>query len=143
MRVNFAEYCLKYGFLPKYLGIRVFHLGIDARYLSSDINYFYFHSHTRSVLLDGYSAAGLTHGRYQHHSTVDSSLTQLFTFLSQLSIAPAHCTFVFDGKDRPAHKRGIQVIKTSPLLYNKSKLLIKAFGFDIRNVHVVHLTLYA
>ncbi|KAE9389534.1 hypothetical protein BT96DRAFT_834734, partial [Gymnopus androsaceus JB14] len=58
---------------------------------------------------------------------------QLFNFLSQLSNAPAHCTFVSDGKDRPAIKRGIKVIHGEPLLYQKSKELVKAFGFDIHN----------
>lgn len=87
-----------------------------------------------STLLDGYSAAGITYGRFQHHSTVDSSLVQLFTFLSQLSNAPAHCTFVFDGKDRANVKRGTKVVYSQPLLYQKSQELIKAFGFDIHNV---------
>ncbi|KAF9059152.1 PIN domain-like protein, partial [Rhodocollybia butyracea] len=86
-----------------------------------------------SVLLDGYSAATIKHGRAQHHSTVDTALTQLFTFLSQLSCAPVQCTFVYDGDDRPAVKRGINVICRQPLLYKKSKDLVNAFGFDVRN----------
>ncbi|KAE9384877.1 PIN domain-like protein, partial [Gymnopus androsaceus JB14] len=60
-------------------------------------------------------------------------LVQLFTFLSQLSNAPAHCTFVFDGKDRPTVKRGIKVVHRKPLLYQKSQELVKAFGFKIHN----------
>lgn len=87
-----------------------------------------------SVLLDGYSAAGITHGRYQHHSTVDSSLTQLFTFLCQLSCASAYCTFVYDGSDRPINKRGKSVIKQEPLLYRQSKDIVEAFGFQVHNV---------
>lgn len=87
-----------------------------------------------SVLLDGYSAAGITHGRFQHHSTVDSSLTQLFTFLCQLSSAPAYCTFVYDGSDRPINKRGKNVIKKEPLLYRQSKVIVKAFGFQVHTV---------
>ncbi|KAF9071275.1 PIN domain-like protein, partial [Rhodocollybia butyracea] len=58
-------------------------------------------------------------------------LTQLFTILCQLSYAPVHCTFVYDGDERPSHKRGTRVITAQPLLYKKSKAAVKAFGFDV------------
>ncbi|KAF9072881.1 PIN domain-like protein [Rhodocollybia butyracea] len=115
-RVDLARYSVQYGFLPQYLKTRALHLGIDA-----------------SVLLDGYSAATIKYGRAQHHSAVDTALTQLFTFLCQLSCAPVQCTFVYDGDDRPAVKRGINVIRRQPLLYKKSRDLVNAFGFDVHN----------
>ncbi|KAF9067477.1 PIN domain-like protein, partial [Rhodocollybia butyracea] len=113
-RVDFVDYTLVNGFLPKYPGSRVFHVGIDA-----------------SVLLDGYSAANITYGRFQHHTTVDASLTQLWRFLNQLSYAPTDCTFVYDGNDRASSKRGVQVITEEPLLYKKSKEMVQTFGFRV------------
>ncbi|KAF9063617.1 PIN domain-like protein, partial [Rhodocollybia butyracea] len=59
------------------------------------------------------------------------ALTQLITFLCQLSSAPTDCTFVYDGNDRPAYKRGIQVVKREPFLYRISKIIIEAFGFRV------------
>ncbi|KAF9056889.1 PIN domain-like protein [Rhodocollybia butyracea] len=84
-----------------------------------------------SVLLDGYSAASITHGRQQHHTTVDASLTQLWRFLNQLSYAPTDCTFVYDGSERAHIKRGVQVITEEPLLYKKSKEMVRTFGFRV------------
>lgn len=131
------DFCLKYGFLPNYGKSRVFTLGIDARYTIPDVSMSLTDWMARSsVILDGYSAATFTHGRFQHHASVNCSLTQLFTFLCQLSNAPAHCIFVFDGNDRPAIKRGINVVLNEPLLYQNAREVIEAFGFQCHDVRI-------
>lgn len=91
--------------------------------------------HTRSVLLDGYSSVQFRQGRFQHHAASDSTLTQLYRFLCQLSYGPTHCTFVYDGDARAIMKRGIKVVKKEPVLYQKSKALVKAFGFSVQMVN--------
>ncbi|KAE9392151.1 hypothetical protein BT96DRAFT_788897, partial [Gymnopus androsaceus JB14] len=58
--------------------------------------------------------------------------TQLYRFLCQLSYGPTHCTFVYDGDARAIMKRGIKVVKKEPVLYQKSKALVKAFGFSVQ-----------
>ncbi|KAF9075777.1 hypothetical protein BDP27DRAFT_1539661, partial [Rhodocollybia butyracea] len=96
-RVDLIDYALVNGFIPKYPGSRVFHVGVDA------------------------SAASITHGRQQHHTTVDASLTQLWRFLNQLSYAPTDCTFVYDGSERAHIKRGVQVITEEPFCIRNPK----------------------
>ncbi|KAE9384142.1 PIN domain-like protein [Gymnopus androsaceus JB14] len=80
---NFADYARDHGFIQKHNSSRVFHLGIDA-----------------SLLLDGFRAADKAVGQLHASNT---TLTQLFQFLCQLSQAPStHCIFVYDGDERPS-----------------------------------------
>lgn len=127
---NYREYAYEHGFVQKYHNSRVFHIGIDARLVSSIViskatNTFC------SVMLDGFHAADKAVG--QLHAS-DTTLTQLFRFLCQLSGSPTDCTFVYDGDERPFVKRGRNVIKRVPAHYAASKVLVKKFGY---RVHIV------
>ncbi|KAE9401362.1 PIN domain-like protein [Gymnopus androsaceus JB14] len=110
---DFAEYALEHGFIKRYHKSRTFDLGIDS-----------------SVLLDSFRAAAWSRQRGRLHGP-DTSLTQLFRILCQLSRASANCIFVYDGDGRPPRKHGRQVIKRSPMLYEQSKRLVEAFGFHV------------
>lgn len=81
-----------------------------------------------SCLLDGYISSQFAHP--QLHSPVNTTFSQLFRFLNQLSRCPVHATFMFDGEERPSYKRGVKVISRSPLLYQQAQILIQAFGFN-------------
>lgn len=84
-------------------------------------------------MLDGFRAADKAVG--QLHAS-DTTLTQLFNFLRQLSQSPTtDCTFVYDGDERPLVKRGRNVVRRVPAHYTASKVLVQKFGY---RVHIVH-----
>lgn len=57
-----------------------------------------------------------------------------FSKLLRLSRLPVHLIFVFDGNQKPAVKRGTQVINREHFLYRAMISFIKAFGFQHHTV---------
>ncbi|KAJ3963976.1 PIN domain-like protein [Lentinula raphanica] len=80
------------------------------------------------LLLDTFHAANRTANKHSLHNS-DTTLTQLFRLLCQLSEAAVNCIFFFDGLERAAVKRGRQVIHREPDYYTNAKALIECFGY--------------
>ncbi|KAJ3792434.1 PIN domain-like protein [Lentinula aff. detonsa] len=71
--------------------------------------------------------------RKQQLHASDTTLTQFYQFLCQLSEAGVLCIFCFDGSERPAFKRGHQVINREPDYYKHARVLIELFGYYALN----------
>ncbi|KAJ3970453.1 PIN domain-like protein [Lentinula raphanica] len=83
-----------------------------------------------SVFLDTFHAANKSmQTRTQNLHTSDTTLTQFYHFLCQLSEAGLHCIFCFDGSERPPYKWNRKVIHRKSSHYKHAETLIKLFGF--------------
>jgi hypothetical protein len=133
----------KMGFFSSTLDLGFFIWALMSGVFAAPFSSYMLDSLEYSTLLDGYSAASITHGRLQHHTTVDTSLTQLWRFLNQLSYAPTDCTFVYDGDERASIKRGVRVITAEPLLYQRSKEMVRIFGFRVHMVCSIHKSFHS
>ncbi|KAJ3792083.1 PIN domain-like protein [Lentinula aff. detonsa] len=92
------------------------------------------HRFVKNVLLDTFHAAnrGVQQRKRLLHAS-DTTLTQFYQFLCQLSEAGVLCLFCFNGPECPAIKRGRQVINQEPDYYKHARTLIKLFGYFALN----------
>ncbi|KAJ3748488.1 PIN domain-like protein [Lentinula detonsa] len=112
-----GDFNVEHRFVKKYNNSHAPIIGVDA-----------------SVLLDTFHAAnrGMQQRKQSLHAS-DTTLTQFYQFLCQLSEAGVLCLFFFDGSERPAIKRGRQVINREPDYYKHARVLIELFGYYALN----------